>query len=105
MAICGPFGPVNSILFYRKMAIRVVGVAIRGAQELIALSQYRHIATSKSTAPNFKRAHHTTRTSDPGRQIYPNPSMMGMQAVQHTASARCRTSLRPPLLTSIKIHH
>jgi hypothetical protein len=31
------------------MAIRVVGVAIRGGQELIALLQYRHIATKITT--------------------------------------------------------
>jgi hypothetical protein len=35
------------------VAIRVVGVAIRGAQELIALSQYRHIATNESTGPQM----------------------------------------------------
>jgi hypothetical protein len=44
---CGDF---ESIFFYRKMAIRVVGVAIRGALKLIALSPYRHIATNESTA-------------------------------------------------------
>jgi hypothetical protein len=38
--------PFDCILVYRKMAIRVVGVAIRGAQEIIALSPYRHIAIS-----------------------------------------------------------
>jgi hypothetical protein len=45
VAIRGPFGPFDSILFYRKMAIRFVGVTVRGAQELIALSRYHHIAT------------------------------------------------------------
>jgi hypothetical protein len=35
VAIREPLGPFESILFYRKMVIRVVGVAILGAQELI----------------------------------------------------------------------
>jgi hypothetical protein len=50
-----PFGPFDSFLFYRKMAIRVVGVPIRVAQELVALSQYRHFATNKSTEEALKR--------------------------------------------------
>ncbi len=50
VAICGPF---DSIIFYRQMAIRVVAVAIRGAQKPIALSRYRHIATNESTVADY----------------------------------------------------
>jgi hypothetical protein len=53
LAIRGPFGPFDSILFFRKTAIRVVGVSIRGAPKLIAtrriLSQHIHTAIMKST--------------------------------------------------------
>jgi hypothetical protein len=52
--IRGLFGPFDYFMFYRNMAIRVVGVAISGALELIALSQYRQIAPNESTGSDTR---------------------------------------------------
>jgi hypothetical protein len=61
VAIRRPSGPFDSILLYRKMATRVVGVALCGPQELIALLQFRHIATNESTAPRLLSGSPTPR--------------------------------------------
>jgi hypothetical protein len=89
-------GPFDSIIFYRKMTIRVVGVRVCGAQELIALSPYRRIATKTTTGQfgmcmRILRCPSLTRTPP---QVSNNATLLGALVFDLCAAAVAATRVR-----------